>query len=234
MKKLLLFISTLVLSLFIVNSKTHAQSNPAITLKIPFNNIFGTIENANTYEYVVGFRFDLSMPMPDYFASDEYFFISDHNITLRKGINRNTNSYVFERVTRFETLGYGVIELRVTLTKTFVNNNYGSTDNIYRFFRDDSALYINYLADIDSVEYNLGYLDGFTDGSNEGYSQGYSAGYLDGLRTAPDEAYNKGYRDGANESFLASIGNWLVPAIIVVMLLGGFFTITRKKRDGDI
>ena len=27
---------------------------------------------------------------------------------------------------------------------------------------------------------------------------------------------------------------WLVPAIIIVMLLGGYFAIARKKRDGDI
>ena len=107
------------------------------------------------------------------------------------------------------------------------------------------------------IGYNAGYSNGHQDGYNLGYSngwnakeaqfnlelpallaaefqEGYSVGYDDGLLVSQGEAYDKGYQDGANESFIGTMDKWLVPAIIITMLLGGFFAIARKKRDGDI
>lgn len=80
--------------------------------------------------------------------------------------------------------------------------------------------------------YEAGYEDGAVAGNEEAFNAGYDAGFTVGAQES--EAYNVGYADGANESFLGSMDKWLVPSIIIVMLLGGFFAIARKKRDGDI
>lgn len=69
---------------------------------------------------------------------------------------------------------------------------------------------------------------------DNGYNEGYADGYAQGMQVSQSEAYNEGYRNGANQSFMGSLNKWIVPAIIIVMLLGGFFAIARKKRDGDI
>lgn len=79
-----------------------------------------------------------------------------------------------------------------------------------------------------------GYNQGHADGYQEGFDIGYDIGYDDGLQVSESEAYDKGYMDGANESFIASLDKWIVPAIIIVMLVGGYFAIARKKREGDI
>lgn len=80
--------------------------------------------------------------------------------------------------------------------------------------------------------YDAGYEEGLITGNEDAFNAGYDAGFTDGSQEG--EAYDAGYADGANDSFLGSIDKWLVPAIIIVMLLGGFFAIARKKRDGDI
>lgn len=80
--------------------------------------------------------------------------------------------------------------------------------------------------------YDAGYEDGLVTGNEDVYNSGYDAGFTVGAQES--EAYNVGYADGANESFFGSMDKWLVPSIIIVMLLGGFFAIARKKRDGDI
>ena len=80
--------------------------------------------------------------------------------------------------------------------------------------------------------YDAGYEEGLITGNEDAFNAGYDSGFIAGAQES--EAYNVGYADGANESFLGSMDKWLVPAIIIVMLLGGFFAIARKKRDGDI
>lgn len=110
-------------------------------------------------------------------------------------------------------------------------------------------------------EYETGYNTGFQHGYNNGHAIGYNRGfndgeiskqneidailpgllqdeyergYDDGLQVSQGEAYDRGYIDGANESFIATMDKWLVPAIIIVMLIGGFFAIARKKKEGEI
>lgn len=79
--------------------------------------------------------------------------------------------------------------------------------------------------------------------SNDSYSAGYAEGLLvgfqNGLESDNAEAYLQGYNVGFNaglddqaNDFYDTIETWLVPAIIVVLFLGGFIAFARKKRDG--
>src|SRR5690606_25429009 len=98
-------------------------------------------ENANTYEYRVVYTIsnEYSITRLD---ENEYFMITYHYITWRKGINRSTNSY--ELIEVHPSIGGGDtrINIRVTLLKSFVNDNY--PDDISTFFINNSALYVIY------------------------------------------------------------------------------------------
>ena len=100
----------------------------------------------------------------------------------------------------------------------------------------------------------LGITEGFILGSDEGLRRGQNQNrefygiyhnsqwltaeqwgnieYTRGTQSTEGEAYDIGYRDGSNDSFMASIKDWIVPAIIVVLFLGGALTIIAKKREG--
>lgn len=102
------------------------------------------------------------------------------------------------------------------------------------------------------VGYNEGLIDGYeigkSDGLDIGYNDGYDVGYEDGFNKAIDEledsshyvvGYNKGYSDGVKDevvknskNFYDGIGNWLVPAIIVILVFS--VIITFKKRNSGV
>ena len=104
-----------------------------------------------------------------------------------------------------------------------------------------------------SLGYDNGLTDGFNDGFENGYSDGYNDGLVDGYNEGFDDAYNEiissdeytlGYNDGFkageksklaqnNQSFYSSIQKWLVPAIIVVIVVGGIMSISALKRRGQ-
>ena len=101
-----------------------------------------------------------------------------------------------------------------------------------------------------SLGYDDGLADGFDDGFENGYSDGYNDGLVDGYNEGFDDAYNEvissdeytlGYNDGFeageksklaqnNQSFYSGIEKWLVPAIIVVLVVGGIMSISALKR----
>lgn len=110
---------------------------------------------------------------------------------------------------------------------------------MYNRARDEFGYYY------DGTWYNADYRYdfGYTDGAND-YGIVYDDDLVDaefwgwveyqrGLQSSQGEAYDKGYRDGSNNSFLANMKDWIVPAIIVVIILGGFVTIIQKRKDGD-
>ena len=90
--------------------------------------------------------------------------------------------------------------------------------------------------------YSIGYNEGELEGWNEGYNEGYQNGYNDAYNEIIDEdeyilGYNNGFKDGEkskivrnNEAFYSGIQKWLVPAIIVVIVLGGIMSISALKR----
>ena len=85
-----------------------------------------------------------------------------------------------------------------------------------------------------SEGYGAGYPNGIKVGHDAGYKEGWSEGYSIGSLNADEAIYKAGYADGiAHEAnkFYDNIETWLVPAIIVVLFLGGFIAFARKKRD---
>lgn len=104
--------------------------------------------------------------------------------------------------------------------------------------------------------YSLGYAQGYDVGEGDGYiagGEGYDIGYADGQ----DDMYDNGsdtygydqtgsqdYIDGmviggssnvnaGITNFMNNFDKWIVPAIVVVILLGGFLSIAVIKRRGD-
>ena len=96
---------------------------------------------------------------------------------------------------------------------------------------------ISELQDSLESEYDRGYDEGYDAGYEEGNLVGYNEGYQEGIMLNNEEAYQEGFKDGEksqiaknNESFYKGLEKWLVPAIITVILLGGFVTIAVRKR----
>ena len=83
-----------------------------------------------------------------------------------------------------------------------------------------------------------GYADGYDVGLNKGYQDGFDDAYNEIITS--DEytlGYNNGFKDGEksrvaqnNQSFYSNIEKWLVPAIIVVLVVGGIMSISALKR----
>ena len=90
------------------------------------------------------------------------------------------------------------------------------------------------------------YQRGFQNGTETGYADGKNDGYQNGFDDAYNEiitsdeytlGYDNGFKDGEksrlaqnNQSFYSGIQKWLVPAIIVVIVLGGIMSISALKR----
>ncbi len=77
-----------------------------------------------------------------------------------------------------------------------------------------------------TMSLNKGYQDGFDDAYNEIISSDeYTLGYNDGFK-----AGEKSKLAQNNQSFYSGIEKWLVPAIIVVLVVGGIMSISALKR----
>ena len=250
MKKFLLFVSTVILSLLLVNNKAYAQQlypiYPSVLMKINFNSVSFVQENEYTYEYKV--YYSIFTNFYDDLTDDDYYLIISHYIPLRKGIHRNTNSYVLEEIILYPEYEITNFVIRVTLLKSFIHE-YGFYElDPTAFFRDYSAFYVLYFGDPSSLDYEAGYSRGYTDGYNrgnaEGYSEGYYNGYTEGAKVteplAYQRGYDNGYKDGYNDGvqepplkFLSNLHVWIVPAIIVVIIAGIFVGYRRERYHDD-
>lgn len=245
-KKTLIFLSTLILSLIFINNKVFAQEYPGTLLKLTYTSHEFYTERTNTYEYRVYYR----IPVYIYGEKTEidYYLINQVNLTFQKGTNQNTNAYyLFQK--GFEP-GYTVFTFIITVEKTFINSFFVNPYEVGRMFDEFTSIYVSYEAFDD--EYNRGYLDGYNQGLEDGFADGYQVGYNngkeagfnegylegydDGILEAGSEAYNKGYEDGTKASiskFTANLHVWLVPAIIVVTVAGIFVGYRRERYGGD-
>lgn len=185
--------------------KAQEQGYPEVIMKTQYYMHYYEQENANTYEYLVQYVVE------DIFINNlnGYFFITEHYIALRKGINRNANTYVIEEI---EVLSDATLfTIRITLNKNFVDSEYSGPNYLFQFFRNDSAFYIEY--DVYSLGYGdgfrdgrdygrgIGYQEGYVKGSNEGYYRGYDAGLEDGYNQGYEDGYEVGELDGYDEGY---------------------------------
>lgn len=96
--------------------------------------------------------------------------------------------------------------------------------------------------------YNDGYQKGWLKGVEEeqavafqeGWDEGWGEGWLKGLAADADSAYQQGLKHGYERAekhystkFMSGIGNWIVPAILIVVLLGGFIVIRSNRNRGE-
>lgn len=132
------------------------------------------------------------------------------------------------------------------------NNGYNSFIDQYGipFINSQSYTYqLGYESGLDSMR-DFGdqkYQEGYNDGVGQAYENGFggmtwdgnpiddknSYSYGLGINSSQQDAYNKGYLDGGKNSFMGSFDKWIVPAIIIVIVVGGAFSIMAMKRRGD-
>jgi len=141
-----------------------------------------------------------------------------------------------------------------TFVETYAYVIYDSAINILT----KSIAYYSSLAN--SAGYAEGYDDGILVGTgtySQGYYDGYDVGLIDGYEDGQNDLYDYGstingfiladshdYKAGVTvggatnvnagmTNFMSDFGTWIVPAIIIIILLGGFVTIYAKKNRGD-
>lgn len=198
MKKIKYIIfSIILLFVFLIqpNKKLKAlevQTYPPIIIRVSYTQAYYEQENVNTYEFLV--QYVLENIIINNLDENEYFFMTEHYIALRKNINRNANTYILEEIEVGSN--FTLFTIRLTLNKSFVNSEYGGPDYMLNFFLNDSAFYIQY--DI----YTDAYMEGYEVGYSEGNERGYGDGYIDGH----NDGYNTGYNDGLNDNQSFQIG----------------------------
>lgn len=135
------------------------------------------------------------------------------------------------------------INIQIRLTAPQTTQFYASTGGgATQIFIGNEAFYywtvaLAVLGDGYDAGFANGYIIGERDGYEEGLSEGiltgdsvmYDNGYQDGLLDN-SAAYEAGYTAGANDSFLGNFDTWIVPAIIIVLVGGGFLSIMAIKR----
>src|SRR5690606_2353692 len=97
MKKFLLFVSTVFLSLFLYNNKAYAQVNfPDNLIRIPFSAYYYERTHQYTYEYTVEYILN------DYLIFNleeiDYYFITKDNQYFRKPLDNVYHSYELEDI----------------------------------------------------------------------------------------------------------------------------------------
>lgn len=141
----------------------------------------------------------------------------------------------------------------ITSTAIIYLTNYSQYPIIYDATGTPSSMTLKQYFDLLESGYTNGYFAGYGDSYDDGYDNGvadgfdagvldqadeitqaYSDGYDAGAIASNEDAYDAGYSAGLSyqaNDFYDNIESWLVPAIIVVLFLGGFIAFARKKRD---
>ena len=117
-----------------------------------------------------------------------------------------------------------------------------SSNNASKAYQDGYEAGIRTAEGLLESEYQRGLQNGFADGYDVGLNKGYQNGFDDAYNEiiSSDEytlGYDNGFKDGEksrivqnNQSFYSGIEKWLVPAIIVVLVVGGIMSISALKR----
>lgn len=124
----------------------------------------------------------------------------------------------------------------------YITGQDDSSNNASRAYQDGYEAGIKSAEGLIESEYQRGLQNGYA----SGYDDGFNKGYQDGFDDAYDEiittdeytlGYDNGFKAGEkskiaqnNQSFYSGIEKWLVPAIIVIIVLGGIMSISALKR----
>lgn len=189
----------------------------------------------NMYVFQQGFNF-YQVPMQGVIfinvKEGEYDFE-----TILKPNNRYVFTTVFEDI-RFIFTGSSDYDY----VRGYQDGRALESDQIYNAYSDGYEDGIRLAEGLLESEYQRGFQNGmatgYTNGKNEGYQNGFDDAYNEIISS--DEytlGYDNGFKDGEkskivknNEAFYGGIEKWLVPAIIVVIVLGGIFSIASFKR----
>lgn len=202
MKKFILFLSVVFLSLFFVNNKVHAQELPIIVMKVPLleDSVNYIQTNENTYEFYA--YYGIGDVIIWELEEDEYFMFFDMPMSYRKGIDRRTNSYELTDVIVHDPF-WTEFEIRMTILKSIIDSYDGGfyLTNIELFLNEVPVLYIKYIPGTDSIEYQAGYNDGYNNGFDDGFQVGDQNGFDRGYNVGYDEGYNEGHQEGQSEGY---------------------------------
>lgn len=192
-----------------------------------------------TYEYELrNGNYDIIEIMPEF---DMILFMgaTDEMVIL---LNGNVIKYYNN------SMGIEAITLRYT---GFPNEDYqnGYQDGLHDGLLDGQTLgfmdgYNEARRELWTTRYELGYNEArddygyYDEETNEWITANvrYMVGYYDGLEVNNSEAfntgYNKGFREGSTDSFNAKLSDWIVPAIVIVLFLGGAIVILNRRVGG--
>lgn len=68
-------------------------------------------------------------------------------------------------------------------------------------------------------------------GFEDSTSFSYDLGFIAGAEATEVIAYEQGYLAGGKNSFMANLDKWLVPAIIIVLIGGGFIAFMKMRKE---
>lgn len=151
------------------------------------------------------------------------------------------NKYVF--VTDFEDIRFQFVgSSDYDYARGYQDGRALEGEQAYNAYRDGYEAGIKTAEGLLKSEYQRGFQNGsetgYANGKNEGYQKGFDDAYNEIISS--DEytlGYDNGFKEGEkskivknNEAFYGGIEKWLVPAIIVVIVLGGIFSIASFKR----
>ena len=151
------------------------------------------------------------------------------------------NQYVF--VTDFGNIQFHFVDSPDFIySRGFEDGRALEGEQAYNAYRDGYEDGMRLAEGLLESEYQRGLQNGYASGKDDGLNEGYQKGFDDAYDEiiSSDEytlGYENGFKDGEksklaqnNQSFYSSIQKWLVPAIIVVIVLGGIMSISALKR----
>lgn len=215
---------------------------------------FKLFDNSETfYEYNIAFVSGLV----SYFNVDFIYITSKPiNIEVFTGNTPNAITYYDVSIIRFTSNQYELYtntgELRHLEEWIDVpaNTNFRYTYNL-SWSAEYQAGYSEGFQNGETSGYDNGFEAGLQESTTEAYNEGLEDGILQGRTEIVNNGsevynydvtnsydFNAGLREGRNQNvnagmtnFMTDFDKWIVPAILIIILLGGFTTIVIRKRS---
>lgn len=123
---------------------------------------------------------------------------------------------------------------------------YNTARQEYGYFDPNTNTWLDYNDGYDNGLY-YGYNNGYAEGEQDtidnifdngietypGYNAMQSHDFIAGVAMDDAYAYDQGYLDGSTDSFMANLDTWIVPAIIIVLIGGGFIAFAKMRNSKE-